>query len=203
MVGTIPPVRDFKNDGDLQREAELARDQQVQNMFDALGIHYPGGYRSRLPQPYQSAMGVLSRAREAGGSSLSGVDGLKLADVALNIFPEMAFGKGHAGVAVDGDPSTGFYPVDRSNWISQGIGHFMPGQARRDDMSQEHTSRTYKTTPVQDAAMRRYIEQHARDEYNLYRNNCLDWARQVLRAGGINTKDTGLPIPNDFFEEQR
>ena len=51
--------------------------------------------------------------------------------------------------------------------------------------------------------MRRYIEQHARDEYNLYRNNCLDWARQVLRAGGINTKDTGLPIPNDFFEEQR
>lgn len=203
MVGAIPPVRNFKNDGDLQREADLARDQQVRNMFDALGIRYPERYSSPLPEPYQSAIGVLSRARDTGGSAPGGADGLKLADVTLNIFPEMASGFGHAGVAVVRDSSTGFYPVDRSNLISQVIGRVMPGQAQRDDMSQEHISKTYRTTPAQDAAMRRYIEQHSRDAYNLYRNNCLDWARQVLGAGGIVTKDARLPIPNDFFEEQK
>jgi hypothetical protein len=203
MVGVVPPLRDLKSEEDLRREADLARDKPVQDMLDALGIDYPGGYSSRLPEPYQSTMRLLSKARDASGSSSGGIGGLKLADVTLNIFPDMALRQGHAGVSVAKDPSIGFYPADRSDWVSQLGGRTMPGQARRDDMSQDRISRTYRTSPAQDTAMRAYIRQHAHDPYDLYENNCIDWARQVLNAGGVKTKEAWHHRPNSFFSSQK
>ena len=208
MVGVVPPLGNLKSEEDLQREADLARDKPVQDMLDVLGIDYPGGFSSRLPEPYQSTMRLLSRTRDAGRSSPGGSDGfspsssggiggLNFADTTVNIFRG---GVGHAGVAVGSDPSRGFYPVQPD--LRAGY-EYVPGEVRNDDMNRPHDSVTFPTTPAQEAAIRRSMQTHSQDDYNLFLNNCLQWARDRLRDGGVSTQPQIIPMPGGFIETQK
>lgn len=66
--------------------------------------------------------------------------------------------------------------------------------------SRPHRSYKIPTTPAQEAAIRRSMAEHAADEYNLFLNNCLNWARARIRDGGVDT----VPAfwPNGFIETQ-
>jgi RHS repeat-associated protein len=56
------------------------------------------------------------------------------------------------------------------------------------------------TSEAQDDAMYQWAEQHLEDQYSVWTNNCGDYAKGVLQAGGIpvNSNWFGPTIPNDM-----
>jgi len=80
---------------------------------------------------------------------------------------------------------------------------FVPGQMRPDDMSRPHQSMTFPTTPAQEQVIRRSMESHSQDDYNFFLHNCLQWARERMKDGGVVTTPPLAPVPNAFMETQR
>lgn len=106
---------------------------------------------------------------------------IRVADVTVNDFynevgiPGVG-GAGHVGIGVNTDKTQGFYPKDESigTKILEGLGVDVPGAVKKDDLSQPHASFTIHTTPAQDRAVQRYIDQTKAHpgSYNLYQKNC-------------------------------
>jgi RHS repeat-associated protein len=59
----------------------------------------------------------------------------------------------------------------------------------------------FHTTPEQDQAMRDYADKHLPDTYSAAFNNCGDFAKHVLKAGGVNVPWNFPTVPNWLWSD--
>jgi hypothetical protein len=103
---------------------------------------------------------------------------------------------GHVGIAINDNPSSGFYPNQDSWRVAANIR--VPGQLVYDSEkwrpNQLEGAVRIPTTSDQDRRIQAYLDQVRRSagHYQLHGRNCSDVVRDALSAGGI---DLGPPTP--------
>jgi RHS repeat-associated protein len=104
---------------------------------------------------------------------------------------------GHIGLAIDDEPSRGFYPTeDRFKLI---LDARVPGRVVRDAdlwrLDQLIETVRIPTTPDQDRAIRSFFDTLEREpgDYKLYGRNCSTQVQQALRSARIKVGFTTLP----------
>jgi RHS repeat-associated protein len=138
-----------------------------------------------------------------------GTDGILLINPTAAYIPLTGDYGGHAAVLV-GNNQTGW------TYYSEGGHDDNGGQittttsyanlaAFESDLGGEYIEQTgVPTTPQQDAAMNAWAEQHIEDPYSVFTNNCGDFVKGALQAGGINVQSNfwGPTIPNDMSVDE-
>jgi RHS repeat-associated protein len=118
-------------------------------------------------------------------------------DVRVSLYPG-ARGFGHVGIGVgQGAANTrtrGLYPHPDANQRDVARGATVRGQVRTDAGRVEQTI-VLRTTPEQDRQIREFLDNAQRNSpnYDLNDNNCADFVRQALAAGGIEVRDVVRP----------
>jgi RHS repeat-associated protein len=122
-------------------------------------------------------------------------------DVYVYDYFDEVFGEGHVRLRVNnnggsgcGCSTYGFYPKNQNAWrrSEEAAGLDVPGVVNPDDMTQARNTLLIRTTPQQDAAVQKFINNRMRNPgmYNLYQRQCTDFVKDALRAAGI-------PVPGD------
>lgn len=177
--------------------------QNVKRDYDAV----TGRYLQSDPIGLGGGLSTYSYVRS---SPLQSIDPRGM-DVAVvvdnNTVPVFGRYGGHAGVLIGNDNSGwDYYSKDGMvNGVQQDthgtyatLEKFFSAQGER-----YKTGEVFETNPVLDARMKRWAEQHLKDEFNRYRNNCGDFVYGVLKAGFIKTNPPtmSISIPNDMLDQ--
>jgi uncharacterized protein RhaS with RHS repeats len=127
-------------------------------------------------------------------------------DVTVTYFPG---GPGHIGVSVNSPNTSGLYPQRKSAAVV--FCRDVPGAVLPDQIKQSQTSRarsrsvTIKTSSAQDAVVQAFIESarnNPQQQYNLCSNQCTNFVRGALQAGGVVIPgDNGSIVPIRYFEK--
>lgn len=114
-------------------------------------------------------------------------------DITISFNPNAAAGFGHVGIGVNTPNTVGQRPQPGASNIQTGLGLNVPGVISVDPAAPSNI--TIQTTPEQDRKAQQCIDTRAKQkqDYNLYNNNCTQFARQCLGAAGINTPNTIFP----------
>jgi RHS repeat-associated protein len=99
---------------------------------------------------------------------------------------------GHVGLAVNDNPSVGFYPLVDLLPTNVAYG---PGIVKADTQTPTNWV-TVPTTPEQDAAIQQYINSHggfSNGNYSFVSRNCTRFVEKALAAGGVASSNTAYP----------
>lgn len=107
-------------------------------------------------------------------------------------------GFGHVGIGINSPTVTkGYYPN------SDAEGNLITGKEGivKSDVGEQKSCKTITTTPEQDSKMLAKISsvESTPGTYTLTGNNCVNFVREVLEAGGIASSDAIRPKP--FFNK--
>jgi hypothetical protein len=97
---------------------------------------------------------------------------------------------GHVGIAINDNPSSGFYPNQESWRVAANMP--VPGQLVPDSEkwkpNQVEDAVRIPTTPDQDRKIQTYLDQVRRSpgQYQLHGRNCSNVVQEALRVGGID-----------------
>ena len=114
-------------------------------------------------------------------------------DVTISFNGSAAAGAGHVGIGVNSPNTVGQRPRPGQNPLAIAVGQNVPGQISPDPAPDARV--VIPTTPTQDQQVQQCIDQRTREQqdYNLYQNNCAQFAGQCLRAAGVPVPDTRYP----------
>jgi len=127
-------------------------------------------------------------------------------DVTVAYFPG---GTGHVGIGVNSGGTSGLYPLEIPIFFCNTV----KGAVQHDQATQNASSKkgarylVIHTTSAQDGLIQQFIDaafqrsDSGRQTYNLCRNQCTNFVRDALRAGGVvlPVDATFDPIPETFF----
>jgi RHS repeat-associated protein len=128
-------------------------------------------------------------------------------DVTIAYYPTFAT---HVGIAVNDNPSVGFYPATGFYALLSPFGISVPGAVKQDTGTPAKIVRI-KTTPEQDRIIQGAINVRANNpgRYNMYGRNCSLFVYDVLRVAGVLVPHTWLPevivnkMPNGIATQPR
>ena len=141
----------------------------------------------------------------AAGNPLLNIDPRGL-DATIGYFPG---GLDHVGIGVNSSDTAGLYPLGAPFFFCNPV----EGAVQHDQSTQKGPSKkgarylAIHTTPVQDAQIQQFIDaayqrsSSGQQSYNLCFNQCTNFVRAALRAGGVvlPVDATFDPIPETFF----
>jgi len=112
-------------------------------------------------------------------------------DVTVAYYPSLAT---HVGIAVNDNPSVGFYPAAGFYALLSPLGVSVPGVVKQDTGTPAKIVKI-KTTPEQDRIIQGAINVRTDNpgRYNMYGRNCSLFVYDVLRAAGVSAPHTWLP----------
>lgn len=137
--------------------------------------------------------GGLNTYTYVGDNPLKWIDSEGL-DINVCFYSDAAGPFGHIGFGVNSSLTKGFYPND--NIFRKGAGQV------KDDVQQEQSCKTIKTTDDEDECMLQcqnaWAEQ--RPNYDLIYNQCTSLVRECLTSCGLESGPYKGPLPRPFYK---
>jgi RHS repeat-associated protein len=173
---------------------------------DGTGLYY---YRARYYDPVRGRFisedpigfdAGVNFYRYAGSNPILFVDPFGL-DAIITYWPNDAYGRGHLGIGVNTDQTSGYYPTSHPVcliWGCDVAGHVLNDPAHHPGETPQTV--TVHTTAEQDEAMQALIDQRTNNpgNYNLHGRNCAQFVEDVLTTVGVqNVPNTKYPA--DLF----